>query len=303
MLATSGFLSSRLAPLIDRQAVRHGADLPIPGLTVSRFDHPSQPLGAVQHPVFSVVVQGVKAAMIGGTLIRYTAGNCLVTCVDLPVSSHIVEASPARPYLAVSLALDPRLIHDLAGERLVELPDLQVSTPFGVGALDPRLVDPLTRLLELVDDTGAIPVLAPLVTREIAWRLLQGPFATLLRQAARPDGNLSRIARATRWIRDNAASPLSVPELAAHVHMSAPSLHRHFRAVTSVSPLQFQKQVRLHEARLRLLASEGVAHAAFAVGYESLSQFNRDYRKLYGRPPTQDVAALRQDIQEAGAAP
>ena len=106
MLATSGFLSSRLAPLIDRQAMRYGADLPIPGLTVSRFDHASQPLGAVQHPVFSVVMQGVKAAMIGGTMIRYTAGNCLVTCVDLPVSSHIVEASPARPYLAVSLALD-----------------------------------------------------------------------------------------------------------------------------------------------------------------------------------------------------
>ena len=186
---------------------------------------------------------------------------------------------------------------ELLGEHPAEHAPGQPVVPFEISEFDTRLADPLARLLELLDHPNDIPVLMPLIRREIIWRLLQGPFAPVLRQLAWPDGNVARIARATNWIRDNFAKPLRVAELADFVSMSAPSLHRHFKTITTVSPLQFQKQVRLHMARRRLLASEGIGLVAYDVGYESLSQFNRDYRKLYGLSPSQDVIRVRQDLQ------
>lgn len=293
-------LLSRLGPLVERQALQHGLYTPIEGLMVARFVSPSEPLATVQHPVYSVVIQGIKEALIGNQVVRYNAGNSLVAGVDLPVSSHIVEASNERPYLSVSLALDYGIIYDLLGDQ-PSPPAAQNVTPFEVRAFDPSLSDPLVRMLELLDHPEDIPVLAPLITREITWRLLQGPFSNLLRQLSRPEGHIARIARATKWIRDNYAEPLRVAELADRVNMSIPSFHRHFKSVTTVSPLQFQKQARLHLARRRLLETEGIGQIAYEVGYESLSQFNRDYRKLYGLPPREDIANLRQELQLAPA--
>lgn len=295
-------LLSRLGPLVERQALRHGLYTPIEGLMVARFVSPSEPLATVQHAVYSVVVQGTKQALIGDQVVRYNAGNSLVAGVDLPVSSHIVEASSERPYLSVSLALDYSIIYDLLGDQPAP-PAAHDVTPFEVRPFDLSLSDPLVRMLELLDHPQDIPVLAPLITREITWRLLQGPFSNLLRQLSRPEGNIARIARATKWIRDNYAEPLRVAELAEQVNMSVASFHRHFKNITTVSPLQFQKQARLHLARRRLLEAEGIGQVAYEVGYESLSQFNRDYRKLYGLPPREDVANLRQELQLAPATP
>lgn len=290
----------RLAQMIERQATRHGLRTPIDGLTVSRYVHPSEPFATVQYPVYSVVAQGVKEAMIGKEMVRYATGHSLIAGVDLPVTSRIVEASETEPYLSVSVALDYGIVLDLLGEQPPQAPTSDIA-PFGVMAFDPRLADPLMRLLELMDHPQDIPVLSPLINREIIWRLLQSPFVTLLRQTASPEGHIARIARATNWIRENFSEPLRIAELAELVHMSVPSLHRHFKAITTVSPLQFQKQVRLHNARRRLLVSEGVGRVAYDVGYESLSQFNRDYRKLYGLPPSQDVAGIRLELQSAPA--
>lgn len=293
MLNENALPIQRLGPLIDRQATRYGLYTPIDGLMISRFVQPSQPLATVQRPVYSVVVQGVKEAMIGNDVIRYAAGHSLIAGVDLPVTSRIVTASREEPYLSVSFELDYKIVLDLLGDQ----PHRQSSTPnilpFAVRDFDPRLSDPLVRLLELLDYPQDIPVLAPLISREIVWRLLQSPFATLLRQLTWPDGNIARIARATNWIRENFAETLRIVQLAELVGMSVPSFHRHFKTITTVSPLQFQKQVRLHIARRYLLTAKGVGSVAFDVGYDSLSQFNRDYRKLYGLPPTQDVASLR----------
>jgi AraC-like DNA-binding protein len=291
----------RLGPLIERQAARYGLYTPIDGLMVSRYVHPSQPLATVQRPVYSVVVQGMKEAMIGNDVVRYASGDSLIAGVDLPVTSRIVKASGQEPYLSVSFELDYKIVLDLLGDQPHQPSVAPDILPFGVRDFDPRLVDPLARLLELLDHPQDVPVLAPLISREIIWRLLQSPFAPLLRQLTWPDGNIARITRATNWIRENFAEPLRIAELAELVNMSVPSFHRHFKSVTSVSPLQFQKRVRLHMARRHLLTSKGVGSIAFDVGYDSLSQFNRDYRKLYGLPPSQDVAGLR--LQGAPALP
>lgn len=288
---------ARLAPLLDEKALRYGLHTPLPGVMISRFTHPSQPLATVQHPVFSVVAQGVKEAMISKDIVRYFPGQALVAGVDLPVTSRIIEATPDTPYLSISIALDPSLIVDLLGEQAMQFDQDELLRPFSVKPFDPRIADPLIRLLDLLDHPEDVAALAQPITREIVWRLLQGPFAPFLRQLAWPEGQIARIGRATHWMRENYAENLRIADLADRVSMSVPSFNRHFRAVTTVSPLQFQKQIRLHMARRRLLASEPVAAVAYDVGYESLSQFNRDYRNLYGLAPSQDVVALRRELQ------
>lgn len=293
----TGSPPARLAPLVERQALRHGLYTPIEGLMTARFVSPSEPFATVQRPVYSVVLQGVKEAMIGDRVVRYHAGESLVAGVDLPVTSRIIEASEETPYLSVSVEIDGATVYELTESACAPRPAAEDLEAFEIRPFEPRLADPLARLLELLDDPEDVAVIAPLIRKEIVWRLLQGPFGPLLRRIAGPDGNVARIARATGWIRENFAEPLKIPELADRVSMSVPSFHRHFKTVTSVTPLQFHKHVRLHIARRRLLAAEdGVGTIAFDVGYESLSQFNRDYRKLYGLAPSHDVAVLREEL-------
>jgi len=282
-----------LAHLIERHALHYGHYTPIEGVLVSRFVSPTEPITTVMRPVYSVIMQGMKEAMIGSEMVRYRAGESLIAGVDLPVTSRILEASSDVPYLSISIEIDRAILLDLLQGETAPAAGTPPVALFDTSGFDPRLADPLARLLELIDYQEGIPVLAPLIRREIIWRLLQTPFASVLRQLAWPEGDVGRIGRATRWIRDNHAQPLRIADLAELVNMSAPSLHRHFRSITSVSPLQFQKHVRLHLARRRVLADEGIGVVAHDVGYDSLSQFNRDYRKLYGVSPSQDLAAVR----------
>ena len=287
-MSKNGLATRDLVPLVERAAARHGISTPVDGLMLHRFDRPTEPLPFIQHPAYCVVLQGAKEAMVGREVVRYTAGQSLIAGVDLPITSRIVEASPREPYLAIGVALDFGTVLELSADQ-PHPPSPEGIAPFGVRPFDAHVADPLVRLVELIDRPQDVAVLAPLIHREIIWRLLESPFSTLLRQLAWPDGHIARICRATQWIRDNYAGTLRVAELAERVNMSVPSFHRHFKKVTTVSPLQFQKRVRLHLARRRLLAAESVGLVAFDVGYESLSQFNRDYRKLYGLAPTQDV--------------
>jgi AraC-like DNA-binding protein len=217
----------------------------------------------------------------------------MLLSADLPVTGQVIEATPRAPYLAVSLLLDPAAIADLV-IGTAPPPSMTSAAGLGIGRLTADLQDPLLRLLRLLDAPGDIRVLAPLAERELLYRLLQGPHGALLRQLAIPDSRLSQVRRAIEWIRADVARTLRVETLAAHVGMSAASFHRHFKAVTGLSPLQYQKQIRLQEARRRLLAEPGdVTAVALGVGYESTSQFTREYGRLFGLPPAKDAARLR----------
>jgi transcriptional regulator GlxA family with amidase domain len=205
----------------------------------------------------------------------------------------VIEATEHAPYLAVSLLLDPAAIAGL----VIDIPAAHLGTAnagFGIGALTPDLWEPLRRLLRLLDTPADIRVLAPLAERELLYRLIQGPHGPLLRQLTVAGSRLSQVRRAIEWIRADVARSLRIDSLAAHVGMSPSSFHRHFKAVTGLSPIQYQKQVRLQDARQRLLAEPGdVTSVALAVGYESTSQFTREYARQFGLPPGKDAARVR----------
>ncbi|MBS7538019.1 AraC family transcriptional regulator [Ancylobacter lacus] len=298
--ATAGGLAS-LAGRLTRGFARFGRETPVPGLMVTRADAPSGLIHAVYEPSFCLVVQGRKASMLGESVLTYAAGQCLLAMVDVPVSVRITEASAERPYLALSLSIDPAMVAELLVEQGERLDSGAGFAALRVAELDPRLCDPLARLLDLLEAPEDLPVLGPLIRREIVWRLLGGPLGGTLRQIGLRDTHAARIGRAAAWIRAHYAAPLRVADLAALAHMSPASFHRHFKAVTTLSPVQFQKQVRLQEARRRLMAHEEVASVGYAIGYESPSQFSRDYRRLFGTPPGRDGAAMRASLA-AGAA-
>ncbi|QWT13049.1 AraC family transcriptional regulator [Sphingobium xenophagum] len=285
-----------LRGLLARHWHAKGRETQIDGLFLSHAEQPSDIMRSIYRTSFCVVLQGSKISLLGEQAWRYTQGQYLIASMDLPVTAQIVEASPDRPYMAFSLTIDPAMIAEL----VVELEDASPAAergPLVVGALDPSLLDPLIRLFALLDTPRDLPVLAPLIRREIVWRLLNGPHGGSLRQIGLAGGAIARIARVLRWITDHYADPISIDELAGMAAMSAASLHRHFKAATTLTPIQFQKQVRLQAARRLLLSETNEAAAAgFAVGYESASQFNRDYRRLFGQPPRRDVSAIRRDV-------
>ncbi|SMF69814.1 AraC-type DNA-binding protein [Tistlia consotensis] len=272
---------------------------PLSGLTLMRSDATTAPMHGFYQPRFCVVAQGCKRVLLGERLFDYRAGDYFLVSVDLPVSGEIVEASPERPYLACSLDLEPATLAAL----LLELPEAAPDLPAVDGAtagmamhgLTPELLDPLLRLLRLLDRPQEIPVLAPLARQEILFRLLLGRQGAMLRQIALAGSRISQVGRAIDWIQRHYAETLRIEALAEVAGMSASSLHRHFKAVTALSPLQFQKRIRLQEARRQLLARQASAGSiAFAVGYESQSQFSREYSRLFGAPPRRDAARLRQ---------
>ena len=249
----------------------------------------------VNEPGLGLVVQGAKNTIVGDRVFEYGAGDFVVTSVDLPIASRIVRASAKQPYMAARLTLQPAAIASL----LLEAPgvDELVATPCGMGvhAAPVELVEAMTRLLRLLDTPRDAPVLRPLVEREILWRLLCGPQGGRVRQIGLADSRLAQVSHAIRHIRQHYAKALSIEELAGLATMSESSFHRHFRAVTAMTPIQFQKQIRLQEARARLLAdADDVAAVGYAVGYDSPSQFSREYSRLFGAPPRRDVARLRE---------
>lgn len=279
-----------------RQWQRFGREPPLDGLTLMVAQEPSGFIHSIYRASFCGVLQGAKVSLLGERTFRYDTGKCLIASMDLPVTAQIVEASPARPYMAFSLAIDPATIADL----LLDTPDGAAPASLAtiaIGRMTPDLLDPLARLFALLDSPRDLAVLAPLIRREMVWRLLNGPHGAMLRQIGLADSRMARIARAVAWIREHYAEPLKVGDLAALAGMSPASFHRHFRAATALSPIRFQKQIRLQEAR-RMLLSEGMEVAAigFSIGYESPSQFSRDYRRLFGTPPGRDGALIRAGV-------
>lgn len=287
---------SELIDLVARFAPGEGLhETPIGPLKLIRADEPRDWLCTVYEPGLCVVVQGRKQASLAGEVYRYDALNYLVVSVSLPAIGQVLEASPERPFLCVRLDIDPGQISGLLLEA--DLPpreEIAGGRGLRVSRVSDSILDAILRLVRLLASPKDTPVLAPLVMREIHYRVLTGELGPRLRELAVADSHTERIARAIDYIKRSFHEPLRIETLAAMVYMSPSSLHHHFKAVTAMSPLQFQKQLRLHEAR-RLLVSEGLdaMTAGHRVGYESPSQFSRDYRRLFGAPPRRETAELR----------
>ncbi|MEU4523406.1 AraC family transcriptional regulator [Amycolatopsis sp. NPDC024027] len=280
----------QLRDLVTRHA---HADLrtPVPGLLLSKVET-SEPHHSLAEPLLVVMAQGGKRLLLGEHVHEYRAGQYLLVGTDLPVTGHFVGATPRTPALGLGLALRPAAIAPLLLEAPPRTPP---ASPIAIDDAGPELLDAALRLLRLLDHPSDAPVLAPLIEREILWRLLTGRHGGLVRRIGLADSGAAHVGRAIRWIRANYAEPMRVEELARLSGLSASAFHRHFRAVTAMSPLQFQKRIRLQEARSLLLADAGdVAGVGHLVGYDSPSQFNREYRRLFGAPPGQDAARLRE---------
>jgi AraC-like DNA-binding protein len=258
--------------------------------------HVTAPLGNVARPAMALVAQGAKRSVLGDRAYDYAAGQFLVVTVDLPLTSQISAATADEPFLAFSLPLDPSAIAQLLLES--RLPEPRLDGPGGpaisVSDAGPELIDAVVRLLRFAGSPDDQRVLGPAVKREILWRLLTGPQGGLVRQIGLADSRVSVVARAIAWIKEHYDELIRMDDLAAEVNLSASSLNRHFRAATSMSPLQYQKQIRLQRARARLLADPtDVAGAGHAVGYTSASQFTREYRRMFGAPPGEDATRMQ----------
>lgn len=266
----------------------------VSGMKVFSTPRTTSPLGGIAEPVVSLVGQGAKRSMLGDRTFDYGAGQFVVITVDLPLTSHITHASDDEPFMGWSLPLDPTTIAQLLVESRLPARAAPDGPAISVCDAPQPLIDAATRLLDLVGSPDDERMLAPAVRREIHWRLLTGPQGGLVRQIGLAEGRVAVVARAITWIRDHYDETLHIEELAAQVGLSVSSLNRHFRAATSMSPVQYQKQIRLQRARIRLLTNPAdIAGAGHAVGYASASQFNREYRRLFGAPPGADATRLR----------
>lgn len=283
-----------LCGLVERHSTGYSTRTAVPGLELRTGHTPSGPMPDLYQPMVCYVLQGAKTASIGARSMRYEGASYMIASVTLPVTAQIVAASPDRPYLAIGLALDPAVISSL----LLDAPVPEREDPLpgvGVSPLTADLVEPMLRMMRLLDAPDDIPVLEPLIVREIVYRLIQGPQGGMLRQiSGTADSRFVRIRRVIHWIREHCTEQLRIETLAEIAGMSPSSLHRHFRTVTAMSPLQYHKTMRLHEARRRLFGNSGnVAEVAYAVGYESPSQFSREYARQFGVSPAGDVSGLR----------
>lgn len=270
----------------------------IPRLFLIRSDRPTDPLHVLHAPALCIVAQGRKEVMLGREVYRYGTGQHLIVSIDLPVSGEVTEASREKPYLCLRLDLDPSLLGALmAGVGLERGYADDEGRGLALDRTTPEVMDAATRLVGLLDQPREAPVLAPLVERELLYRVLFSGQTARLRQIAYPDSSLRRIGRAIEWIKGTYREPFSIGAVVAVAGMSPSSLHQHFKAVTALSPLQYQKHLRLQEARRLLLnGAMDAAGAGHSVGYDSPSQFTRDYRRLFGAPPIKDAARLRADL-------
>lgn len=268
----------------------------IDGLYFSRYGAPTPHSHVAQWPCFGLVLQGAKCLELGGETFRYGVGDYLVVSLDLPVTSCVTEADAGKPFIGMGMAIDPARVKEvLARVALVpQTPAPDSLRGVAVNVAPPELLDATLRLLRLLDHPEDIAALAPLLEQEILYRLLTGPLGPRLLQIATADTPSNRIAHAIDWLRENYARPLRIEDLAERVGMSVSSLHHHFKAVTAMTPMQFQKQLRLHEARrLMFVERMDVGSAGYHVGYQSPSQFSREYSRLYGQSPLRDASAAR----------
>ena len=268
----------------------------IPGLSLSRRDEPTEPMSGMYEPSICLVAQGSKRVLLGDDTYVYDAHHYLITSVHLPTVVQIIKASREKPYLGLMLKLDQREILQLMVDSNLPAPRAQQSSRgMATGEVTLPLLTAFQRLIDLLAEQKDIPILAPIIQREIIYRLLVGDQGARLRQIASAGSQSHQIARAIDWLKGNFTGPLRVDDLATQVNMSTSTFHHHFRTLTAMSPLQFQKLLRLNEAR-RLMLTERLdaTSAAFQVGYESPSQFSREYSRLFGAPPLRDITNLRQ---------
>ncbi len=286
---------AEISTLIARHTSKDGFHAtPIERVVLARSSTVTVPMPNVYRPQLCLVAQGQKEVSLGDHVFRYAPGRYGVVTYDLPVTGHVVEATPANPYLCLFIEFDPVMLGELA--LRVPAPRGASLQPIGktVSDADAALLDAVLRLLRLLDDPAALPVLAPLAEQEILYRLLAGPDGVRMRNITSSQGRVAQVGHAIAWIGKNFRERFSIERLATEVGMSPSSLHEHFRAVTAMTPLQFQKQLRLQDARSLMLVQDiDVGTAALRVGYESSSQFSREYRRLFGEPPARDIARLR----------
>lgn len=294
--------ASGLAARIDRLTQPETrVDTPIRGLSLHRWERPTEPTSYMLAPSICLIGQGQKRIFLGEEMYVYDADHFLITSVDLPVVSQIVEASPDEPYVGLTMEMDLRLIAQLMLEH--PSPD-QSRCPDKLGIAVSRISMPLqdafSRLLALLEHPEDIPALAPLIKQEIFYRLLQSDQGARLRQITSIGNHSYQVARSIDWLKENFSKPVKVEDLARRAGMSVSAFHNHFRSMTAMSPLQFQKKIRLSEARRLMLADHlDASRAAFEVGYESPSQFSREYSRLFGMPPVRDIKRLVQDASGA----
>jgi len=294
---------AELRDLIDRHCTAPRLETAVPRVRLLRAEAPTKPAPLVYDANVCFIAQGAKRVTMGGRTFDYGEGRYLAVSVDLAATGQIARASPRVPMLALCLRLDPALLASV----LLDLPAGAAPAPasgagLAVSAIGDELLDPVLRLARLLDRPRDVGPLAPLAERELLYRLLGGEQGGHLRRIALTDSPGARIGRAIGWIREHHRDQLRIDAVARLAGMSPSSFHRHFKAVTAMSPLQFQKRIRLHEARRLLLAGEGdAAGAGFAVGYESPSQFSREYSRLFGEPPRRDAKRLRQAARQGMA--
>ncbi|WP_082562603.1 AraC family transcriptional regulator [Paenibacillus sp. Root444D2] len=273
----------------------------VPSLHLIRSSKTTLPVNTVYEPAIVIVARGTKVVMLGGDNFTYGPSSHFVVSVDLPVTSRLIQASPEAPYLCIRLGLDPAQVLEVMKGAEPEAEDgREAKRGAFVDRTSPELLDAAVRLVRLLDTPGDIPHLAPLVVREIYYRIMKGSQGGAFKQFALAGSGTSRIARVIARIKLDYAQPLHIDELARMAHMGPSSLHRYFKEVTALSPLQYLKRIRLQEARRLLLAeSLDAADAAYRVGYESPSHFSREYAKLFGLPPISDIRRLREEtVQE-----
>ncbi|MFE2579614.1 AraC family transcriptional regulator N-terminal domain-containing protein [Streptomyces sp. NPDC059378] len=269
----------------------------IDGVLISKVDSADPPVPSMSGTVLAVIAQGAKRLALGERVYAYGPGQYLVASVDLPVTGQFTQAEPEQPALGFGLTLEPSAVAELllqAGPADTSRTREGAPSGIAVGDAPPALLDAVVRLLCLLDEPRDRPVLAPLVKREILWRLITGEQGATVRQLGLADSGLSHVSRAARWIREHYAEPFRVEDVARLSGMSVSAFYRNFQAVTAMSPIQFQKQIRLQEARLLLATHPGdVTGVGRRVGYDNPSQFSREYRRRFGAPPSRDAARLR----------
>jgi AraC-like DNA-binding protein len=286
--------TAALRYIADHPAEAGLIETPVPGLVIMTSTHARLPRHIVFRPSLCVIVQGAKRLMLDELRLDYAAGQALVVALEVPALGHVTMASEAEPYIGLNLDLDPAILQEVL--EVLDHPPRPGEGSVGlfVADVDDELRASMLRLLKLLDRPAAIPVLYPAIMREISYWLLTGPYGGEVAKLALPDGHARRIAGAIRLLRDSFDRPLPMEELAAAARMSPSSFYQHFKTLTSMTPLQYQKQLRLLAARRRMLAEEiNVETAAFGVGYESASQFSREYARMFGTPPKRDVLNLR----------
>ncbi|EHK4784676.1 AraC family transcriptional regulator N-terminal domain-containing protein [Vibrio parahaemolyticus] len=298
-LPSRAFATQKLAKLIDRWTGNANQyDTPISGLRFSRWTTPTPPTSYTHNPSICLIAQGRKRVLLGEESFIYDANHFLISSVDLPIIANIIEASEEQPYLGLIMELDLTEISQLIiDSELAFTQAKEAQKGIAVGELSESLLDAFVRLAELLDEGQNIKILAPIIKREIFYRLLMSEQGTRLHQIVTAGSHSHQIAKAIDWLKNNFVKPLSVGDLASYTGMSKSSFYTHFRSMTSMTPLQFQKKLRLSEARRLMLTENLDAMAAtFKVGYESPSQFSREYSRLFGAPPSKDIKSLRENL-------